>query len=314
MAGGPPLLRGPRRAKLGIDPAFPMDDELDPERPELVADGPGQPDAGGGLVDHVSADGDDLPELPAAGDGPDEDATGGPSGTRPGIVHVVRDFGRTHLGIVAVVCAALLVFAGSQVLAARATTVPDVSTSALAGFSTATSAAASPSPSQAPSEAPRIQMHVTGAVRTPGVHSLPEGARITDALQAAGGLDESADIGELNLAAPACDGCQLVIGTRQAPRGELRAPDAAAATGTGGVTAGGVASPRTGAASGALIDLNTASASALEELPGVGPVIAGRIVDWRTEHKRFSRIEELQEVTGIGPALFEKVKGHVRVS
>lgn len=230
------------------------------------------------------------------------------------MVGAVREFGRTHLGIVAVACAALLVFAASQVLHARASTVPGAPLSALEGFSAAVSPSAPASPSATPSVAPRIQVHVTGAVRAPGVHSLSQDARIVDAIQAAGGLDDTADFGELNLAAPACDGCQLVIGTRQAPRGELRAPGGGSTPGAGGGSQSGAASGGASSAGGSRIDLNTASASALEELPGIGPVIAGRIVDWRTEHKRFSRVEELQEVTGIGPALFEKVKDHVVVS
>jgi competence protein ComEA len=111
-----------------------------------------------------------------------------------------------------------------------------------------------------------------------------------DAIDAAGGLPPSADPGEINLAQPLSDGQQVMIGTKAHPAGEVRQTGA----GAGG---GGVTTP--GDASVAQIDLNSASASQLDTLPGVGPVTAERIIAWRTEHRRFSRVEELQEVTDL---------------
>lgn len=136
----------------------------------------------------------------------------------------------------------------------------------------------------------RILVHVVGAVRAPGVVELGAGARVGEAVDAAGGASKKADLGALNLARPVEDGEQVVVPTE----GEtVPAAD------------GPPADPR--------VDLNAADAAALETLPGIGPVLAERIVGWRTEHGRFSTVAELQEVAGIGPRLFAQLEGLVRV-
>lgn len=220
------------------------------------------------------------------------------------LMYRLGNFGRAHFAVIAVICVVVMVAATGQLLRARSTELPSVSaTVPVAATSAAPSAPGSPSGNP-------LRVHVTGAVVQPGVQQLPADARVTDALKAAGGLRDDADPGELNMAAPVCDGCQLVIGTKDAPRGELKSPDA----GTQAPAAASAAGAR-GAddAQGTAININAASSSALEELPGVGPVTAGKIIDWRTQHGKFSTVEQLQEVDGIGPKLYERIKPHVTV-
>ena len=163
----------------------------------------------------------------------------------------------------------------------------------------------SASPSASPSVA-LVTVHVLGAVLRPGVVSVVAPARVRDAVQAAGGFTADADPGELNLAAPLSDGSQILIGTRAQPRGEVRGGGAAGSGATTGGTAG--AAPKDG-----LLDLNTATIDQLDQLPGVGPVTAQAILQWRTKHGRFSSVEELQEVDGIGPKTYAQIAPHVRV-
>jgi competence protein ComEA len=130
---------------------------------------------------------------------------------------------------------------------------------------------------------------------------LPPGARVLDAVKAAGGARSSADLAHLNLARPVADGEQIVV-----PRPGETVP-------VGGVSGSiGKGSPGAGSAGG-LVDLNTADASALDSLPGVGPVLSQRIIDWRTEHGRFSSVDELGEVSGIGDKLMAQIGPKVRV-
>jgi competence protein ComEA len=129
---------------------------------------------------------------------------------------------------------------------------------------------------------------------------LPENARVQDAIDAAGGLTRQAYPSELNLAQPLSDGQQVLIGTARHPAGEVREPP-----GSGDASSGPTAQ-------GAL-DLNRANQAQLEELPEVGPVTAQAILAWRQEHGRFTRIEELQEVDGIGPKTYGQIAPHVRV-
>jgi competence protein ComEA len=140
---------------------------------------------------------------------------------------------------------------------------------------------------------------VLGAVRHPGLVKLPENSRVQDAIDAAGGLAGRADPGELNLAQPLADGQQVVIGTAGDPTGEVR----------DGRESGAGSDP----SARATLDLNHANQPQLEQLPGIGPVTAGAILAWRQQHGRFSRIEELQEVDGIGPKTYAQIAPHVRV-
>lgn len=208
---------------------------------------------------------------------------------RPGPVQWARsvwEFSRSHLIAVGIVLLTGCLWAGYNVLQARSTPVAAAEPAATA------SVTLPPSPTPSPA---RILVHVLGAVNRPGVVSLPEGARVQDAIVAAGGLTLQADPAELNLAAIVVDGSQLVIGDTGSPRGEVRA------AGT------------TGGSGAAVVTLNTATQAELEMLPGVGPVTASRIIAWREQHGRFTSVEELQEVDGIGPKTYAQLVDHVRV-
>ena len=158
-----------------------------------------------------------------------------------------------------------------------------------------------------PTAAGVLLVHVVGQVRHPGVVRLPPGARVLDAVKAAGGATSSADLNHLNLARVVADGEQIVVPKPgESPTGGL--------PGVGGAGSGSTGQGSTGVGSaGALIDLNTADAAALDSLPGVGPVLAQRILDWRTQHGRFTSVAELGEVTGIGDKILAQISPKVTV-
>ncbi len=139
-------------------------------------------------------------------------------------------------------------------------------------------------------EAAAVVVHVVGQVGQPGLVTLPVGARVADAIEAAGGAGVEADLSSVNLARIVTDGEQILV-----PRPGEVPPEAASAPGSGSV------------------DLNAASPATLETLPGIGPVLAQRIADWRTDHGRFTSVDELTEVSGIGPALLDGVRDLVTV-
>ncbi|MEV0620872.1 ComEA family DNA-binding protein [Nonomuraea sp. NPDC050404] len=137
-----------------------------------------------------------------------------------------------------------------------------------------------------------MTVHVAGKIRKPGVYLLPSGARVTDAVTAAGGVSRGASTGSLNLARRLIDGEQIVVGaTSGQPSPVVPAADPATA----------------------ILDLNTATPDQLEQLPGVGEVLAARIVEFRTGRGAFTTVNQLREVSGIGPRKFEEIKPKVRV-
>ncbi len=239
----------------------------------------------------------------------DDDAWSGDQPTEPGRVtpapplvaraQAVTAFGRAHVRVLLIVAALAVLFAAWTVLRARASTVP-VAVEPSVGAPTVV--AVSPSASAASAE-PQVVVHVVGAVRRPGVVRLAAGARVEDAIRAAGGPPRQAAPGRLTLAAPVADGSQIVVGRRGGPTSEVRHASAGSADTTG--------SP--GTEQGSTVNLNTATAAQLDGLPGVGPVTAQKILDWRAQHGRFSRIEELGEVDGIGPKTYARLAPHVRV-
>lgn len=198
---------------------------------------------------------------------------------------------------------AVLAF-GARVAWARSSATPKPIAAAAhgppAGLVTRTVPAAF-APTGLPSVATVLLVHVVGQVRHSGVVRLRPGARVLDAVTAAGGAMPSADLAHLNLARPVADGEQIVV-----PKPGEAIPVAGASQPAGGGSTGA-------GSTGGLVDLNTADASALDSLPGVGPVLSQRILDWRTAHGRFSSVDELGEVSGIGDKLLAQIAPKVKV-
>ena len=194
-------------------------------------------------------------------------------------------------------------------VAGRAT-VSSTPSGAAAAPTNAASTAATPAAAASPSA---LNIHVVGAVRTPGVVTVTPGARVEDAVRAAGGL-KGADASGINLARPLADGEQVIV-PRPGESPPVPSPPAAPAGGQPSAGAAAITPGTPGASAGAsaLVNLNTADAAALDTLPGVGPVLAQRILDWRTEHGRFSSVEELGEVSGIGDKALERLRSKVTV-
>ncbi len=147
-----------------------------------------------------------------------------------------------------------------------------------------------------------ISVYVSGAVQSPGVYALPQAARVNDAVQAAGGFTISADPVRINLAAHLADAQQIYVPelheSSPPPVASASAPNASAASDT--------------SASGR-VNINTASASELEQLPNIGPTTAKRIVDYRDDHGPFMSIEDLRSVRGIGPATYADLEPYISV-
>jgi len=136
----------------------------------------------------------------------------------------------------------------------------------------------------------KVVVHVVGAVRRPGLYALRDGARIADAVRRAGGTTRKADLEAINLAAPLEDGLQVVVPRRQPP------------------AAPGAAAPGDGESASGPVHLNTATLEQLDALPGVGPVTAQKILDWRQSHGAFASVDDLDAVPGIGPAHLEQLR------
>ena len=199
--------------------------------------------------------------------------------------------------VLAVVAAAAVALAGWFAWRSAAVTGPAAPSTRVAGVVAAAASGSSPpgpgSSATASASSAGLVIDVAGRVRHPGLVHLPAGARVADALAAAGGALPGVDLTTVNLARALADGEQVVVG----------APGAA--------PAGGAAS--SGSAPDVLVDLNTATLEQLDSLPGVGPVLAQRILDWRTQHGRFTSVDQLGEVGGIGSKKLGDIKPHVRV-
>ena len=149
-----------------------------------------------------------------------------------------------------------------------------------------------------------IIVHVAGAVVRAGIVELPRGSRLHEAIAAAGGSAPGADPDQLNLAAVLEDGQKVLVPRQGEPVPDVSAP---------GSDTNARGSPDSGSTPAGKINLNTAGAEELATLPRVGPVLAQRIVDWRKEHGKFQRVEELDAVDGFGPKLLEGLLPLVRV-
>ncbi|SDE63467.1 helix-hairpin-helix domain-containing protein [Auraticoccus monumenti] len=283
---------------LGSSPTdAPLDPEAGPDGPRVVVG----PDVGGVPAALPAPPREPVPPAPALPG----------ARTDRSITLQVPQLSRRHLVVLAAVLALAVAFSAFLLLRARADSQPVV-------LATETTAAPAPpsesAPAASPTSVPEVVVHVLGAVAEPGVVSLPQGARVGEAIERAGGLTDDARPGELNLAQVLVDGQQVVVSDDDQPS-EVRTDGGAAGGAAGGGSGGGGGSgsgPVAGGG-GAQLDLNNATAAQLEGLPGVGPVTAQKILDWRTEHGRFSRVEELQEVSGIGPKSYAEIAPHVRV-
>jgi competence protein ComEA len=185
----------------------------------------------------------------------------------------------------ALACAllAVLVLAGNRLAHSGTAAAPD---------------AAAPLEPVTPSTPQQLVVHVVGAVRRPGLYRLREGQRVADAVGRAGGATRKADLTAVNLAAPLVDGTQVLVPAR-APA----APAAASPSGASGAATGG-----SGVRPQPKVSLGSATLEQLDELPGVGPITAQKIVDYRTEHGPFRSVDDLDEVPGIGPATIEDLR------
>ncbi len=139
----------------------------------------------------------------------------------------------------------------------------------------------------APAPSKQLVVHVVGAVMRPGLYRFPDGSRVADAVGRAGGATRHADLAQINLAAPMADGLQVVV-PRRTPRGAVAPAGSEAPAGP--------------------VHLNTATLDELDALPGVGPVTAEKILDYRTQNGGFASVDDLDAVAGIGPARLESLR------
>jgi competence protein ComEA len=215
---------------------------------------------------------------------------------------------RSALAIgVAVVAAALVTglwLTADRPRALALSATPPAPVGALVGATSAPSASApsavADEPSPAAASTTVVVVDVAGKVRRPGLYHLPDGARVDDAITAAGGARHGVDLSSLNLAARLIDGQQIAVGR---PGAVAAAPAAAGAEG----------SDPSAATSSAPVALNTATIEQLETLPGVGPVTAQKILDWRSANGSFTSVDQLRDVSGIGDVRFAELHDLVTV-
>ncbi|STB94711.1 DNA uptake protein [Corynebacterium amycolatum] len=189
--------------------------------------------------------------------------------------------------------------------------MPAVRDAAVAGTTPETTETSAETPggpgkeTNAQAQAGPLIVSVVGLVVNPGVVEVPAGARVVEAIERAGGLLPEANPASVNLAAPLVDGQQIVVGTEALPAGEI-------AGGSGGADGSGTDSADSGAAGASepsgRININTATATQLEEMPGIGPATATKIIDFREKNGPFASIDALEEVPGIGPAKVEALR------
>ncbi len=230
------------------------------------------------------------------------------TGEQPGWLAAVRaDPGRAGaiaLGVVGVVAVLVTVFTLLQdktppVASAKLPPVEMVST-------------AQPTPSAPAPEGP-VVVSVVGLVHKPGLVTLSSGARIADALSAAGGALDGADLIGLNMARRLADGEQIIVGIAAPPGEPTTMGSSVAAEPTTSASAGGPEPNGSESASDDPVDLNTATEEQLDALPGVGPVTAAAIIAWRDANGSFASVDQLADVDGIGPARLEKLRAQVHV-
>ena len=196
--------------------------------------------------------------------------------------------GRSTLALWALVAAVVLVLGGRALLQDRGASPGMPSAAAARPASGAGPISAAPRPG-------RLVVDVAGAVRRPGVYRLPAGARVQDALRRAGGATRGANAAAVNLAAKVADGQQILV------------PERAPAVGAGPASSPGAG----GTAPTGPVSLNGATADQLDQLDGVGPATAAKIIAWRTANGGFSSVDDLAQVAGIGPKKLEALRPQV---
>jgi len=255
-------------------------------------------------------------ESPADGDGePDTSLsrwlpdTTKPDGTAGWVAAVRADPGRAGvigLAVVGVIAVLVTVFTLVRDKA------PPVASAKLPPVEMVSSASPTPGPAPPNTDGP-VVVSVVGLVHKPGLVTLAPGARIADALTAAGGALDGADLIGLNMARRVTDGEQIIVGIVAAPGqpaamgSSISSGPATAAPTDAPPAAGKTPSP------GGLVDLNAATVEELDTLPGIGPVTAAAIIAWRDANGRFTSVDQLSDVDGIGPARLEKLRDLVRV-
>ncbi|WP_163684064.1 ComEA family DNA-binding protein [Mycolicibacterium gadium] len=253
----------------------------------------------------TDADGEPQPDTLLSRWLPDSDAGGPPSW----LAAVRADPGRAGviaLGVVGVVAVLVTLFTLAR------DDSPPVTSAKLPPVQMVSSTSPTPS-AGAPAPDTPVVVSVVGLVGKPGLVTLDPGARIADALAAAGGALDGADLLELNMARRVADGEQIVVGIAPVPgepatMGSSISPGAAPAPSSEAPSISG--DP---AAPDGLVDLNSATVEQLDSLPGIGPVTAAAIVAWRDANGRFSSVDQLGDVDGIGPARLEKLRDRVHV-
>jgi competence protein ComEA len=256
----------------------------------------------GGDSDADAADGEDPPDtslsrwLPASA----------PAGPTAWVAKIRADPGRAGVVALGVIGAlALLVTVVTLIRdsppAVVSAKLPPVE---MVSSAVPTSGAAPPGPAEP------VVVSVVGLVHTPGLVTLAPGARISDALTAAGGALDGADVLGLNLARRVADGEQIVVGIGAAPGQPTEMGSSVVSEPeprrTGGVTEKPAGAPE-------VVDLNAATVEQLDTLPGIGPVTAAAIIAWRDANGPFASVDQLGDVDGIGPARLDKLRDLVRV-
>lgn len=205
----------------------------------------------------------------------------------------LRGWGRPALRGLALLVAVAMAIAVYSVWLGRPRAVAEAPALLASGVALPDASASPPMPAMAPradEPAALVVVHVVGAVRHPGVVRLPTGSRVEDAIAAAGGVTRRRAEDTVNLARVLADGEQVVVGEQ-----------AAAAT------------PAAASGAPSVVDLNSATAEALDALPGIGPVLAARIAAWRAANGPFRSVDELGEVSGIGESILAQLRPLVRV-
>lgn len=259
-----------------------------------------------GADSESEADGDGEPDTSLSRWLPD---TTKPDGAASWVAAVRADPGRAGviaLAVVGVIAVLVTVFTLVR------DKPPPVVSAKLPPVEMVSSASPKPGPAAPNADGP-VVVSVVGLVHKPGLVTLAPGARIADALTAAGGAVDGADLIGLNMARRVTDGEQIIVGLVAAP-GQPAAMGSSISSGaTTEAPTGEPAAAGKPSAPGGLVDLNAATVEQLDTLPGIGPVTAAAIIAWRDANGRFNSVEQLGDVDGIGPARLEKLRDLVRV-